>query len=69
MTLHQLTGTTQEVGVNVRFGHRRQAQPVLLREAQVLVHIAKRIDDDRLTAPLAPNQIGILSQPGIVDLS
>ena len=63
----ELPRARQEVGMDVRFGHRRDAQALGRRDRQIAVDVTLGIDDERLACLLTPNEIGVLGQSVVVE--
>jgi hypothetical protein len=63
----QLARARDEVGVDVRLGDVRHAQPLALRGLHVLCDVAAGIDDERLARGRAPHQVAGLRQRIVVE--
>jgi hypothetical protein len=55
--------------VDVRLGHRDHAQSFVGGDLQVPFDVAHGIDDDGVSGSLAPDEIRVLGEPGIVYLA
>jgi hypothetical protein len=67
--LGQLTCAGKKVGVDVGFGGGHELQALRGSDALVLIDVAHGIDDDGFAGGLATNQVGILRQLAVIDLS
>ncbi len=65
-TLRQFAGPGSVVGVDVRLGHVRNSQALLLRRPHITLNISVRVDDQRLTRRLAANQVAGLGELVVV---
>jgi hypothetical protein len=61
--------TAHKIGVNMRLRNGGDAEPVLSRNRAIPIDIPFRIDDERLTGSLTPDEIGVLSEVRVDDLS
>ena len=69
MPLHQFTSATQVVGMNVRLGDRSDAKTVLFCQIKISIKVPLRVDHDRFTTALAADQICVLCERRVGDLS
>ncbi len=67
--LGELPRAGEEVCVDVRLGHRHDTQALLGGDLRVAIDIPFRVDDDRFTASLAADEVGVLGQIRVEDLS
>ncbi len=67
--LGKLTGARQEVGVDVRLRNGHNFNALFFGELQVLVDVALGVDDKRFTGLLAANEVRVLSEFGIENLT
>jgi len=62
VALGQLARAAEEVGVDVRLGHGGDGEVVRLREGDVAVHVALRVDEERLAGVGAADEVGVLRE-------
>ncbi len=67
--LGQASGAGEEVGVDVRLGDVRDGQALLRRDREVAVDVSLGVDDDGLFGALAADEVGVLRELGVGDLS
>jgi hypothetical protein len=67
--LGELARAAQEVRVDVRLRDRDDAQALARRGGDVAVDVALGVEHDRLAGALAADQVGVLGELRVVDLS
>ena len=60
--------STDEIRVNMGFGHGRDFQALVFGDFLIAVDIPLGIDDDGFTGSLASDEVGVLRQGGVGDL-
>src|ERR1019366_2850910 len=63
----EIAASRYEIGVDVRFGHVRDAEPLRRRRGQVLRDVTVRVDDDGFAAPVAADLVARLCEAFIVE--
>ena len=65
----QLAHARQKIGVDVRLRGGREAQAFGRGRVDIAVDVALGIDDERLAGALAANQVGVLGEGGVFNLT
>ena len=69
VALHQLACSAEVIGVDVSVRHGGNAQIIFCGNLEVTVNVALGVDHDRLTGTLATDQVDVLGEGGVGDLS
>jgi len=67
--LGKLAGAGKEVGVNVRFGDPDDRKAFVFGDVEVLIDVPFRIHEERLSRFLTPNEVGVLRELLVENLS